>query len=63
MTSKWVNARLGVAAQLLREDRIVDEITATGGDLMRVCSLFGMTVDGAQRYAAVLNHPELSADR
>ena len=62
-TSKWVNARLGVAAQLLREDRIVDEITATGGDLMRICTLFGMTVDGAQRYAAVLNHPELSADR
>jgi hypothetical protein len=49
--------------QALREDRIVQEIHATGGDIRRLCDLFGLTVDGAMRYTAALNHPDLETIR
>ena len=45
---------LGVSAQAVREDRILDEALATGGDIRRLCDLFGLTVGGAERYARVL---------
>ena len=34
----------------LREDRILDEVRATGGDVRRICELFGISVDTALRY-------------
>jgi site-specific recombinase XerC len=45
--------------QALREDRIVQEIHATGGDVRRLCDLFGLSVEGALRYATALNHTDL----
>lgn len=45
--------------QALREDRILQEIHATGGDIRRICDLFGLTVGSAQRYANTLAHPHL----
>lgn len=50
--------KLGVAPQALREDRILQEIHATGGDVRRICDLFGLTVAGAMRYATGLEPPE-----
>ena len=44
--------------QALREDRILQEIHATGGDVRRICDLFGLTVGAAMRYAP-LTHPDL----
>ena len=46
----------------LREDRILHEIHATGGDIRRICDLFGLSVNAAMRYTAVLEHPHLAAD-
>ncbi len=48
-----------VRPQALREDRILQEIHATGGDVRRVCDLFGLSIEGAMRYALTLAHPDL----
>ena len=48
-----------VRPRALREDRILHEIHATGGDVRRVCDLFGLSVEGATRYLATLEHPDL----
>jgi hypothetical protein len=53
----WVG--LPIQPQQLREDRILHEIHATGGDVRRICDLFGMSVEGALRYATALEHPDL----
>jgi integrase len=57
---RWIGLTLGMPARVIREDRILHEIHATGGDVRRVCDLFGMTVAGAMRYAATLEHPALA---
>lgn len=51
---------LGLRPQMLREDRILQEIHATGGDVRRLCDLFGLSVDTALRYASTLEHPHLT---
>jgi hypothetical protein len=56
----WLQAK--VSPQLLREDRILSEIHATGGDVRRICDLFGLSVTGATRYLGVLEHPELTIE-
>ncbi len=56
---QWITRTLGMTTQAIREDRILDELHATGGDVRRICDLFGLTIPGAARYACVLNHPEL----
>jgi hypothetical protein len=55
----WTNTRL--KPQALREDRILQEIHATGGDIRRICDLFGITITSALRYADTLGHPDLAA--
>ncbi len=49
-----------VRPQALREDRIVHEIHATGGDVRRLCDLFGLSISGATRYLATIEHPDLT---
>lgn len=53
----WKNT--GFRPQALREDRILHEIRATGGDVRRLCDLFGLSVEGATRYLATIEHPDL----
>ena len=36
--------RLGISPRTLRIDQTVDDVTATGGDVRRICDLFGITV-------------------
>jgi len=55
----WITNTLGMTTQTVREDRILNELHATGGDVRRICDLFGLSIAGAARYASVLNHPEL----
>jgi hypothetical protein len=50
--------QVDLAPQTLREDRILDEIRATGGDIRRVCELFGLSVEAATRYGAALDHTD-----
>jgi hypothetical protein len=49
--------------QALRENRILQEIHATGGDVRRICDLFGITIGAATRYALTLGHPHLEQPR
>ena len=56
----WVTARLGMSAQALREDRILHEAHATRGDVRRLCDLFGLSVSGAERYTATVDHPAIT---
>lgn len=53
----WKDA--GFRPQALRDDRILHEIRATGGDVRRLCDLFGLSVEGATRYLATIEHPDL----
>ncbi|GAB6987848.1 hypothetical protein [Nocardioides pyridinolyticus] len=46
----------------LRQDRILHEIHATGGDVRRISDLFGLGIDGATRYLQTIEHPELAID-
>jgi hypothetical protein len=47
--------QVNLKPQTLREDRILDEIRATGGDVLHVCGLFGLSVDAALRYTTILD--------
>jgi hypothetical protein len=49
--------------QALREDRILQEIHASGGDVRRICDLFGLTVTASLRYANTIEHPDLTNRR
>lgn len=49
VSNVWINSTLGFSAQALREDRILDEATATK-DIRRLVDLFGLSVKGAERY-------------
>lgn len=52
-------AKQAVHSKQLREDRILNEVYATGGDLRRICDLFGLSISAATRYSAVLESPDL----
>jgi hypothetical protein len=51
VSSPWITHALGISPQAVREDRILREALATGGDIRRLCDLFGLTAGGAERYA------------
>jgi hypothetical protein len=56
----WITTRLGMSAQAIREDRILHEAHATSGDVRRLCDLFGLSVSGAERYTATVDHPAIN---
>lgn len=47
---------MSLRPQMLREDRILDEVRATGGDVRRICEPFGLSVEGAMRYTTTIDH-------
>jgi hypothetical protein len=38
----------------------LQEIHATGGDVRRICDLFGLSITAELRYANTLEHPDLA---
>lgn len=54
---QWITTTMGMTAQRAREDRILHELTASGGDLRRICDMFGLSITATSRYSAVLAHP------
>ncbi len=46
-----------ISPQILREDRILAEIEATGGDARRICDLFGLSISGVGRYNVGASSP------
>jgi integrase len=63
ISSYWLHSLLDISPQKIREDRILNEAQATGGDARRVCDLFGLTVGGAVRYTGTLDHPGVAEFR
>jgi site-specific recombinase XerD len=58
-TNWWIRKQLGTSGDRIRQDRILDEAHANGGDLRALCDLFGLSITGAARYASTVN-PQLS---
>jgi hypothetical protein len=56
----WITNTIGISAQVIREDRILNEAITTRGDVRRLCDLFGLTIGGATRDTAVLEHSDLA---
>jgi hypothetical protein len=50
---------VGIPVRAFRDDRILDEVNATDGDIRRICDLFGLGVTAALRYVDTLDHPGL----
>lgn len=59
VSNVWVNDVLGMPARRLREDRLLHEAEATGGDPRRICDLFGLTVGAALRYTSTVDQAGL----
>jgi hypothetical protein len=55
VASAWIGAQLGMSAQHIRLDRILDEAQATSGDVRALCDLFGMSIGNAARYATAID--------
>jgi hypothetical protein len=55
----WINSTLGMSAQSLRQDRVLDEALAQ--DILRICDLFGLSVPAAERFLNALDHPSFMA--
>lgn len=53
----WIRKRLGMSGQAIRQDRILDEAFATGGDVRMLCELFGLSIAGAYRYTSTVGDP------
>lgn len=56
----WITDKLGMSAQAIREDRLLHEAQATSGDTKALCELFGLSVQGAERYTQTVDHPAFS---
>jgi hypothetical protein len=58
---RWVflTAALPGGVQAVRQDRILHEAVATGGDPRRLCDLFGLSIGHASRYTDAIAEPSL----
>jgi hypothetical protein len=54
-TNWWIRKQLGTSGDRIRQDRILDEAHANGGDMRALCDLFGLSITGAARYASTVN--------
>jgi len=63
VTANWIRGQLGMPAQTIRQDRILDEAFATRGDMRQVIDLFGLSPAGAQRYTAIVDRADVSMNQ
>ncbi|MEU8278383.1 hypothetical protein ACFYOK_35515 [Microbispora bryophytorum] len=54
VSNVYVKKKVGMRVRQIREDRILHEAHATGGDTRRLCDLFGLSIKGAERYTALV---------
>jgi hypothetical protein len=50
----------GLNARAIREDGILNEAHATGGDTRRLADLFGLSIQAGTRYTNTVDHPDLT---
>lgn len=62
---RWLRLLVGpgLTPSAIREDRILNEAHHTGGDARRLVDLFGLSIHASARYAATVDHPDLTASR
>jgi hypothetical protein len=58
VSAGWITNTIGISAQLIRQDRILDEALVTNGDVRRICDMFGLTVSSAVRYTYTADPPD-----
>jgi hypothetical protein len=56
----WLIIGPGINARAIREDRILNEAHATGGDARRLADLFGLSIQAGTRYTNTVDHPDLT---
>lgn len=56
--ASYASRLIGMPPSVLRADRILDEVIATGGDVRRLSDLFGLSVSAAIHYLGVLDPTE-----
>ncbi len=61
---RWFRLTIGpgVTARQLREDRILNEVDATAGDIRAIADLFGLSINASTRYVPRLEHSDLTPD-
>ena len=59
---RWIRLTIGegLTGSMIREDRILNEAHAAGGDIRRLVELFGLSVQASTRYTATIDHPDLT---
>lgn len=59
--ARWIRCTLDLpgSASAVRQDRILHEAIATGGDTRRLCDLFGLSIHAASRYSAIVREPTI----
>jgi hypothetical protein len=62
-SKRWIWLTIGpdLSIAAIREDRILDEANATGGDVRRLADLFGLSIQAGTRYTNVISHPDLGS--
>ncbi len=58
---RWFRLAIGpgLTARQLREDRILNEADATGGDIRAIADLFGLSINASTRYVSSLENADL----
>jgi hypothetical protein len=59
VSNTWINDTLGMPSDAIRQDRILHEALASGGDVRRLCDMFGLSVHTVQRYTQIVTDPEI----
>lgn len=64
VSPRWLFLTIGTPGgiEALRQDRILDEARASGGDTRLLCDLFGLSVNAATRYSLTVDHPDLLSE-
>ena len=62
-SKRWIWLTIGpdLSIAAIREDRILDEARATGGDVRRLADLFGLSIQAGSRYTNVISYPDLGS--
>jgi hypothetical protein len=62
-SKRWIWLTIGsdLSIAAIREDRILDEAQATGGDVRRLADLFGLSIQAGTRYTSAVSHPDLGS--
>ncbi len=62
---RWVRLTLDLPGNIdaIRQDRILHEAYATGGDTRRLCDLFGLSINAASRYTNTVREPAIGDER